>query len=388
MTDLFYQTLEPFDDFSDFSDLGSYTPVPDDWHVVLTDVVNSTIAIEAGRYKDVNMVGAASITAVLNQIGDLAVPFVFGGDGGTLVVPPGVRHKAADAVCALMATSEQTFGLALRGAVVPVSEIRKHGGDILIRKFRLSPGNHLALFAGGGLDMADRLMKDPSPDNPFALKPSPDQEPDLAGLSCRWEPLEPKGGVMLTLMVQPLDRADNGRAALAEILEAIRKHLGGQIASAAPANDRSLRFRWPPRGLMLEARSLAGRASALMRLPGLVFESFAQLLCETFKITLGPYNGASYRGELQTNTDFRKFDDTLRMVLDVTPSQADAIETMLEENYQRGLAIYGLHRAGRALMTCLVFDLRRSQHVHFIDGADGGFAKASIGFKQRRQNSL
>ena len=36
-----------------------------------------------------------------------------------------------------------------------------------------------------------------------------------------------------------------------------------------------------------------------------------------------------------------------------------------------------------ALMTCLVFDMRRSEHVHFVDGGNGGFAMAAVGFKAR-----
>jgi hypothetical protein len=54
---------------------------------MIADVQRSTRAIEEGRCKDVNMVGAASLTAVLNTYGDIEVLFVFGGDGGTLVVP-------------------------------------------------------------------------------------------------------------------------------------------------------------------------------------------------------------------------------------------------------------------------------------------------------------
>ena len=34
-------------------------------------------------------------------------------------------------------------------------------------------------------------------------------------------------------------------------------------------------------------------------------------------------------------------------------------------------------------MTCLVFSLEQSQHIHFIDGADGGFALAAQRFKKQ-----
>jgi hypothetical protein len=32
-------------------------------------------------------------------------------------------------------------------------------------------------------------------------------------------------------------------------------------------------------------------------------------------------------------------------------------------------------------MTCLVFSLDESAHLHFIDGSNGGFAKAAQAFK-------
>jgi hypothetical protein len=43
--------------------------------------------IADGRYKDVNMIGAACISAVLNISQEHSIPYVFGGDGATLMVP-------------------------------------------------------------------------------------------------------------------------------------------------------------------------------------------------------------------------------------------------------------------------------------------------------------
>ncbi|HET7669732.1 MAG TPA: DUF3095 family protein, partial [Burkholderiales bacterium] len=62
----FYSNLPLLTDFRDVGRQESYTPLPDDWHVVMCDVRNSTLAVEAGQYKKVNTLGAALITAVLN----------------------------------------------------------------------------------------------------------------------------------------------------------------------------------------------------------------------------------------------------------------------------------------------------------------------------------
>ena len=108
-----------------------------------------------------------------------------------------------------------------------------------------------------------------------------------------------------------------------------------------------------------------------------------QMLCERRRIKIGPYDGARYKNELIAQTDFRKFDGMLRTVLDVTPDQADAVEAWLDAEYRAGRLVYGLHRDRTALMTCLVFNMEASEHVHFIDAAGGGFAKAAEGFKAR-----
>ncbi|MBN34397.1 MAG: hypothetical protein CMM46_06400 [Rhodospirillaceae bacterium] len=108
-----------------------------------------------------------------------------------------------------------------------------------------------------------------------------------------------------------------------------------------------------------------------------------QALCERFDRKAGDYDAPKHRAELRTNTDFRKFDDVLRTVLDVTAEQAEAVDAYLEPDYQQGHLIYGVHTTGAALMACLVFSLEQSEHVHFIDGSDGGFAMAAVGFKER-----
>lgn len=108
-TSEFYLSLKPFMEFARVADLDNYTATPDDWYVVIADVKGSTLAIEEGRYKEVNMIGAACINAVLNITEAGRIPYVFGGDGATLMVPAqdldncqkvllGVRRLAAAGV--------------------------------------------------------------------------------------------------------------------------------------------------------------------------------------------------------------------------------------------------------------------------------------------------
>jgi len=38
-------------------------------------------------------------------------------------------------------------------------------------------------------------------------------------------------------------------------------------------------------------------------------------------------------------------------------------------------------------MTCLIFNLDRSEHVHFVDGSDGDFTAAAKSMKAKRQSA-
>ena len=376
----FYAEVPPFSAFAEFTDPGHYVRAPDDWHVVMADIEGSTDAIAAGRYKDVNMLGAACITAVLNAVDAVDVPFVFGGDGATMLVPPEAGAPVGAALAGLSRMADATFGMALRVGMVSVADLAHRGRQVLVARFELSPGNHMALFAGGGLELAESLLKDG--DGAADIRLSPDEtaaaEPDLSGLSCRWEPLTARNGMMLAMLVHALDPSPDGAGATyRQVTERVSQVIGGDPQAGNPVTEQSLSFRWPPRGLGLEAKTLSGGRPNLATHVKLYAESLLQWLANRFDLTFGPLDGKRYRHELSVNADYRRFDDTLRIIVDCSASQAAEIETFLEDLRKPGWLVYGLHRSDTALMTCLVFSLEHSDHLHFVDGADGGFAMAS-----------
>ena len=83
----FYAALPVFAGFASIVDPSVYEPLPDDWLIGLSDVIESTRAIEDGRYKVVNTAGAAIIAAVTNARERRDFPFAFGGDGATFALP-------------------------------------------------------------------------------------------------------------------------------------------------------------------------------------------------------------------------------------------------------------------------------------------------------------
>jgi hypothetical protein len=80
------------------------------------------------------------------------------------------------------------------------------------------------------------------------------------------------------------------------------------------------------------------------------------------------------------NSDFRKFDGTLRMVIDGSEAQYRDLRDYLDGEHRHGRLVYGMHRSREALMTCIVFSYN-GYHLHFVDGSDGGYAIAARDLK-------
>ena len=381
----FYESLPAFDDFEGFTDQSRYHPLPGNWQVVLADIRGSTKAIAKGRYKDVNMMGAACITAVLNALKQFdpvpEVPYVFGGDGATLAVPDYAVEKVRHALLRTKTLCETHFGLGMRIGIVPIADVRALGRDILVAKFRLSPGNHLALFSGGGVEMVDTLVKDEKAGAAYrADSGDPTASPDLEGLSCRWSPIQARNGKIVSLLVLSTDTVADARTAVYQnVIAHINEALNQDLGDLSPATDANLRFRWPPKELLTEARATAGSGVGAFwrRLAFILAQSALQWFLHRVGGRAGNYDAPAYKSELIANTDFRRFDDMLRLVLDCSVEQVRALEESLATMRLAGGIAYGLHVADTALMTCLVFNMEKSEHVHFIDGGDGGFALAA-----------
>lgn len=84
----FYSELPLLTDLNEITDPSKFSPVPSDWQIAISDVVNSTKALAQGKYKAVNLMGAATVVALLNLDGERQLPFVFGGDGAVVLIPP------------------------------------------------------------------------------------------------------------------------------------------------------------------------------------------------------------------------------------------------------------------------------------------------------------
>jgi hypothetical protein len=359
-SDQFYSTIPVFRGFTRLMDPALYSPLPDDWSIGVADIVESTKAIAQARYKAVNMAGASVIAAVTNALAGREFPFVFGGDGASFAVAPEDAELAREALAATAIWVKEDLDLLMRVALVPVAAVRAQGLDVRVARFGPSPNLSYAMFSGGGLGWAEAAMKRGEFAVPMA---PPGTQPDLSGLSCRFEEIPAVRGVILSVLIE-------------DIIALVER----SPDSGRPVPPGGPPLRWPPAGFEFEARAQRGGSLFRRRVSVLAYTLFAYLIMR-FGIKVGGFVPKIYVQQVVENSDFRKYDDGLRMVLDCTPELERTLSQRLAAAVSAGVARYGLHRQDAAMMTCFTPSALRSDHVHFIDGARGGYASAATALK-------
>ncbi len=369
----FYETIPISEDFLGLSDPSQFTPLPADWVLGVADIVDSTGEIARGRYKTVNMVGAAVISGMINALGGKVFPYVFGGDGAAFAVPAADTEAARQTLAALRSWAKAEFQIALRAALVPVSDVRAAGRDLRVARYAPSSGVDYAMFSGGGLAWAEARMKS---GEGLVSPAEPGAQPDLTGLSCRWSNSRARNGQIVSLVIQPeTDSNEKDFAELAQSVLSIAEALE-RAGHPVPANGPPIN--WPPPGVGIDAHvSRAGRNLTAQKLRLLIGNLLIALLFKS-GIRLGQFEPAHYKKMVSRNADFRKFDDGLKMTLDCDPETLSQITQLLEDAQAKGDIRFGLHAQQEAMMTCFVPSATQDDHVHFVDGASGGYAQAAL----------
>lgn len=372
----YYDTLPKRTSFDEMANPASYVPLPDDWIVGVSDVVGSTQAVAAGRHKTVNMIGAAVISAQINGAADRDFPFVFGGDGAGFACSSEHAVQASLALAAVRCWAKEEFNMVLRVAMVPVVDIRAANLDVSVARYQPAAGIDYAMFSGGGLSWAETKMKA----GEFSLaKAPPGTVPDLTGLSCRWSNVRSRNGSILSVVIQPIGSASSPEfAQLADAVITLARQLdrGGH-----PVPVEGPIVRWPPPGLTLEAHASHGAVPLARHKRKLLWVTFLNWFFLRWKIPINGFDPAHYTVTVGQNADFRKFDDGLKMTLDCDAATQGRLREMLEQATQDGIIRYGVCEQDEAMMTCIVPSIMTDDHLHFIDGAAGGYTQAATQIK-------
>lgn len=382
----FYKNLPVLNSFFDASGANNYHSLPDDWFIALTDIVDSTAAINRGRYKTVNILGASPIVGILNVAHRNEIPFSFAGDGAVFCIPPDLLDVARQVLADSRQIGNIEYRLDLRTAIFPASFIRKNGYDVKVARYRVSDVYSQAVFSGGGIQFAEEILKNPEADE-FSVSPSKETvSADFTGLECRWQEVNQQQKEVITLLVKSNAFSEESDQTYKEVLQKLRNIFGFDEVTN-PITVPELSMNASVFKLWSEVKFRTFGLNRFQRLLYLMKAEF-QIILGKFLMRLNIKTSATdwslYKSDLSSNSDHRKFDDMLRIVLSGSPAQRQQLEAFLDQKFQESTLAYGLHIANSAMITCMVFQYHR-EHVHFVDGSGGGYVRASKELKRRME---
>lgn len=373
----FYKQLKPIRDFTQIHDLNHFVEAPHDWMILLSDVKGSTKAVQEGRAKDVNMLGASLITLIANETGTFNTISVFGGDGATILIPQLEFERLRKQFVGLIRLAQEKFNIELRIGGVSISNLKKLGHSVFVGRYQVSEVTSLAQLAGSGVSVAEAMVKERHAD---AITLSLGEEwtaPNLSGLSCRMNRLPNRNGKILSLILKGKTEADSDWIRGVLVSE-LKKILKDDFQSSNPVKPGSLGWRWLPATLKSEIK-LHSQTPALKVILRVLLANFLIKL----NISAGGFVPEKYKSEIPANSDFKKYDDALRMVIDCSREQINSITNLLEDARKAGRIFYGIYESNAAVVTCMTMSASTGHHVHFVDGEGCGYSMASIQLKDQ-----
>jgi len=345
------------------------------WCVIITDIKRSTAAVNSGLHENVNLIATGSIVAVLNIAfkANISVPFFFGGDGATFIVPPGIVDDVMKSLLKYKENTLLNFNLDLRTGIIPVAEIYKNGHTLKICRFSSAETFSIPIVLGDGLAYAEQIIK--GENYLLADHHTASDEIDLSGMQCRWDKIEPpeNSDEVVTLVVIASEIAQQ-----AAVFSKVILHLDqiyGSPEKRQPISVPKLIFRTSFNSLGKEMKHRLGKIKFLELIKSWFINVYGYIYFRTDR-------GKKYLKQLVEMSDTLVVDGRINTVITGTAKQRLALEQALNQLEKNNEILYAFYVSGESVMSCYVRDLE-DDHIHFVDGADGGYTQAAGILKQK-----
>lgn len=355
-----------------------FAKVPSDWHIVVADIENSTLAVANGFHNEVNLAATGSIIAVLNQIkkfkNKIKVPYFFGGDGATFIVPPSSLKVLLNVLNRQRIHVKKNLKLDLRVGSIPVKDAYEQGHKLEIAKIRLNAYLITPVVLGTALKYAERVIKDAKEENPkeeIIVK-----KLDLSGMECRWDEISPpKDEQKVVCLLINSEDENSQRKTYEEVITKL-DHIFGELEERQPISTLKLKLNTTIDKIRKEMYARIGEYNFIYLIKNWLVTGFGKYYFKYFS------EGKSYLLKVSQLSDTLMIDGSINTVISGSQDQIDSLIKHLDEMEFNKKINYGIHVTHASVMSCYVED-RKDNHIHFVDGTDGGYTSAAKIFKTK-----
>lgn len=359
-----------------------FQPIPPEWTVIVSDIQNSTEAFEDGKYKAMNIISASTVAIAVNVAteNNIQIPFIYGGDGSTVVAPKEIAKEILEELATLRENADKQFGLTMRIGSISVEDIYEEKKELLVSKFLVTKGYTQAIFLGDGLYFAEEKIKG---DKRYHTRFDAERKPlNLEGLQCHWNIIKPPKGKTeaLTLIVQSTNEKDN--TVFLKVLHDIEE-VYGNFNQRHPVSSKYI-FRFLGIRTLIQASKIKfGYIRPLYILVSII-KSFIHTLLVATNSNIVIFRHDDFVRELITATDTLKIDGNLKTIVAGNKKQRLKLLERLEKREKQGTIVFGHHTSASTTLTCYIHK-RNQQYINLIDGTDGGYVQAAKILKAKKK---
>lgn len=354
-----------------------FTPLPENWFVLVADIKDSTGAVSNNQHNEVNLAATGCIVAVLNSLKKNkkdSLPYFFGGDGATFLVPLVYSEQLLEVLQLQKDHVKLQWNLDLVVGYISLSDVYEKGFQIQLAKIKLNKYLQIPVVLGSGLKYAEDLIK-----KSFSVAKeitSASEVPDLKGMECRWEKIPPPSsdGSVICLLVY----CENEKMQRSIYLEVFSKltTIFGDLENRQPISIAQLKLEATFDKIKKEMLATIGRYSFRYLLKKL-FETYIGTLY--FKYSK---EGRMYLKTIEALSETVMLDGLINTIITGNGEQIKKLIEYLNSLEAQGKLVYGIHITHSSIMSCYVQD-RKSEHAHFIDGTEGGYTTAAEMLKSK-----
>lgn len=358
----------------------SFSNVPDTWHVVVVDILNSTLAVMQGRHHKVNLTATGAIISVLNFIRKakqgVEIPYFFGGDGATFIIPTLFLDNIIQILDNYSFHIKTHTQLILRVGHISVNYLMGQDYGLQIAKHQLTNQLSIPIVLGDGLKKAEEIIK-----TNFEEKRTNFEKMllNLEGMECRWKQIEPDQSEkkVVCLLLDAIKEKDQRliyRDVISKMDAVFSDFNERQIIKT---DNLKLNYNiltiWEEMKIRLHKQSLS-----------YLFKKWFSTLIGKFYLNLS-IEGKHYLEQIGQLSHTFMLDGMINTVFTAEQSKIDEFTAYLNQLEKENKLIYGIHVTHASVMSCYVLD-RKTKHSHFVDGTEGGYTSAAKMFKQKLKN--
>ena len=351
--------------------------VPKNWHIVVTDIEGSSEAVINGKHNDINLTATGSIITVLNEIKTLdpsiKVPYFFGGDGATFIIPNSIITQITSALNTYSLHIKKTLDLNLRVGSVKLKEV--YNNNVTLRIARLRHNTYLTtpIVLGNGLKFAESQIKN-SFKSDSVLETN--NTINLTGMECRWDEIMPKrpDNKVMCLLVSCSNETKQ-----AEIFKSIMGEINfvfGTLDERRPITTLELKLNTSLEKIRKEMITRIGKYDRQYLVRNWLITVFGKYYFKFFA------EGKLYLQRVTQLSDTLMLDGSINTVISGTTKQINKFQIFLDTLESQNKIIYGMHVTHASIMSCYVQD-REDNHIHFVDGTEGGYTTAALAYKDK-----